>query len=144
MNQIIRYLPFALFMFFFNPAAALAESPGVRVLVTNLSPAAGTVEISLFNSAESFMKAPYLQESVKVAESGDLESGFAGIPEGEYAVVVVHDANDNGKLDNGFLGFGAESYGFSNNARPWFGWPDFEEVKFTVREPGTLVEIDLD
>ena len=84
-----------------------------------------------------------LWQSGKADEYGNFESEFVGLPEGEYAVVVVHDANDNGKLDNGFLGFGGESYGYSNSAQPWFGRPDFEDVKIMVDQPGTMVEIDF-
>jgi uncharacterized protein (DUF2141 family) len=77
-------------------------------------------------------------------EEGQFEVEFSGLPDGEYAVVVVHDANDNGKLDSGFLGFGGENYGYSNNVKPWFGRPDFEDAKFTVDQPETVVEIDFD
>jgi len=127
-----------------NPALALAELPGVRVVVSNLSPITGTVEVSLFDSADSFMVEPYLQQSGTAGEDGSFETEFVSLPDGEYAVVVVHDANDNGKLDTGFLGFGGEGYGFSNNAQTWFGWPDWEDAKIMVDQPATLVEIDLD
>ena len=139
-----KYLQLAFFLLLLSPALALAKLPGVWVMVSGLSPATGTVEISLFDSAESFMKEPYLQQSGPVDEDGSFETKFVSLPDGEYAVVVVHDANDNGKLDNGFLGFGGEGYGFSNNARSWFGWPDFEDAKIMVDQPATLVEIDLD
>jgi uncharacterized protein (DUF2141 family) len=135
---------YGLFVSMLSPAPALAELPGVRVLASNLSPAAGTVEITLFDSAESFLKEPYLQQSGAVDEDGNFQAEFVGLPGGEYAVVVVHDANDNGKLDTGFLGFGGESYGYSNGAHSWFGRPDFEDAKFSVDQPGTLVEIDFD
>jgi uncharacterized protein (DUF2141 family) len=126
------------------PAAVLAELPGVKIIVKNFSATTGTVEISLFDSAATFMQEPYLQESGTVDASGFFEVEFVALPEGEYAVVVVHDANDNGKLDNGFFGFGSEDYGFSNNVRPWLGRPGFDAVKFRVDRPGVVVEIDLD
>ena len=127
-----------------SPTLALADLPSVRVVVSGLSPAAGTVEISLFDSADSFMVEPHLQQSGTAGEDGSFETEFVSLPDGEYAVVVVHDANDNGKLDSGFLGFGGEGYGFSNNAQSWFGWPDFEDAKIMVDQPATLVEISLD
>ena len=139
-----KFIQLAFFMSLLSPAPALAELPGVRVVVSNLSPTTGTVEISLFDSAESFMVEPYLQQSGTAGEDGSFETEFVSLPDGEYAVVVVHDANDNGKLDSGFLGFGGESYGYSNNARSLFGRPDFEDVKILVDQPGTLVEIDFD
>ena len=142
--SFIKYAQFTLFLSLLSPALALAELSGVRVLVSNLSTVTGTVEITLFDSAESFLKEPYLQQSGKAGEDGSFEVEFVELPEGEYAVVVVHDENDNDKLDSGFLGFGGENYGYSNNVKPWFGRPDFEDAKFTVGQPETVVEIDFD
>jgi uncharacterized protein (DUF2141 family) len=138
-----KYLKLAFFISLLSPALVLAELPSVRVVVSGLSPAAGTVEVSLFDSAETFMIEPSLQQSGTAGEDGSFETEFVSLADGEYAVIVVHDANDNGELDSGFLGFGGESYGYSNNVRPWFGRPDFEDVKIMVDQPGTLVEIDL-
>ena len=52
---------------------------------------------------EAYMKA-------SVNDGGPAWVDRACVPNGEYAVIVVHDANDNRKLDNGFLGFGAERF----------------------------------
>ena len=142
--RFTQNIQLALFMSLLSPTLALADLPSVRVVVSGLSPAAGTVEISLFDSADSFMIEPHLQQSGTAGEDGSFETEFVSLPDGEYAVVVVHDANDNGKLDSGFLGFGGEGYGFSNNAQSWFGWPDFEDAKIMVDQPATLVEISLD
>jgi len=134
---------FALILAMLNPLTLMAAPPGVGVVVKNFASTAGTVEVSLFNSAESFLIHPYLQQSGKVGEDGNYSTYFASLPEGEYAVVVVHDANDNGQLDLGFLDFGGEDYSYSNNVRPWFGRPDFDEVKFVVGETDVVIEIDL-
>jgi uncharacterized protein (DUF2141 family) len=134
----------ALVIIWLCPALALAESYDINVMISGLSPTTGTVEVSLFDSAESFLKEPYQQQSGQVDESGRFATEFLALPEGEYAVVAVHDANGNGKLDTGFLGFGGEAYGYSSDAGSWLGRPDFEEAKFVVDQPGALVEIDLD
>jgi uncharacterized protein (DUF2141 family) len=123
-------------------AAGQAETTDVIVRVVDADPAAGTLEISLFNSAETFLKEPYLQTSGAVNEDGTHVARFGKVPPGEYAVVVVHDENGNGKLDTGFLGFGGESYAYSNDAHPLFGRPSFDEVKFAV-DADTRVEITL-
>lgn len=123
-------------------AEVTAEVVDVMVRVVDADPVAGTVEISLFNSAESFLKQPYLQTSGAVNEDGRHVARFGKVPKGEYAVVVVHDENGNGKLDTGFLGFGGESYAYSNDAHPLFGRPGFDEVKFAV-DADTQVEISL-
>ena len=60
------------------------------------------------------------------------------------AVVVVHDANDNKKLDNGILGFGAEAFAYSNGAsNPLFGRASFEDAKIEVNDD-LEIEISLD
>jgi uncharacterized protein (DUF2141 family) len=133
----------ALAALFFNPAIAMAETTSLTISVTNLSPPTGTVEVSLFNTEESFMKDPYRQQSGKCGEKGEYITEFTDLTSGEYAVVVVHDANDNGKLDSGFLGFGGESYGYSNIAPPMFGRPDYEDVKILTASDGNLVEIEV-
>ncbi len=134
----------AIFLALLGPAVVHADLPIITVHVTGFPANTGTVEVSLFDSEESFLKEAMLQESGTIDENGDLEIVFSAVPEGTYAVVVVHDANNNGKLDSGFLGLTGEKYGYSNNVHPWFGRPDFEEVKFTVEQSAVRVEIDLD
>lgn len=124
-------------------AATGDESFDLTVRVVDADPVTGTVEISLFNSAETFLKQPYLQTSGPVNEDGSHQARFGKVPPGEYAVVVVHDENGNGKLDTGFLGFGGESYAYSNDARPLFGRPSFDEVKFAVGS-ATRITISLE
>lgn len=120
-----------------------ADTIDVTVRVVRADPVTGTLEISLFNSADTFLKQPYLQTSGAVNEDGTHMARFGKVPPGEYAVVVVHDENGNGKLDTGFLGFGGESYAYSNDAHPLFGRPSFDDAKFAV-DADTRVEISLD
>jgi uncharacterized protein (DUF2141 family) len=127
-----------------DPPVVFVEITSLAVSIKNLSPPTGTVEVTLFNSAETFMKEPYRQQSGKSNEKGEFITEFTDLTSGEYAVVVVHDANDNGKLDTGFLGFGGESYRFSNNASSWFGRPDYEDAVIVTAPEGNLVEIDFE
>ena len=115
----------------------------IIVRVSDGEPPTGTLEISLFNSAEFFLQNPYLQTSGPINEDGSYHARFGKVPPGEYAVVVVHDENDNGELDTGFLGFGGETYAFSNDVKPLFGRPSFDEVKFAV-SGHTQIQIKLD
>ncbi|MBT8059607.1 MAG: DUF2141 domain-containing protein [Gammaproteobacteria bacterium] len=126
------------------PAVAMAELPGIQITITGAEATEGTFEVSLFDSAESFMKEPFLQMAGVPQEDGSVSAEFVGLVEGDYAVVVVHDANGNGAFDSGFLGIGSEAYGFSNDVRPWFGWPEFEEVRIRVEDPETPVSIRLE
>lgn len=140
-SRIPRLAAFFLAAF---PGIAAAELSSLTVNITDAEPATGTVEVSLFDTAENFLKKTYEQQPCKPAEDGSCSARFAALPEGDYAVVVVHDANDNKKLDNGFLGFGAESFAYSNGARnPLFGRASFDDAKFSLTE-STEIEISLD
>jgi outer membrane protein len=52
---------------------------------------------------------------------------------GDYAVVVLHDGNDNGEVDHNFLGLPTEPLGFSNGFKLglFSGKPTFEKLRFT-------------
>jgi len=116
----------------------------LTVLVHGLKTKSGTVEVSLFDTADSFLKTPIVQQSVTVEENKEISTSFVDLLVGDYAIVVVHDENDDGVLDTGILGFGGESYGYSNNVKPWLGRPDFEAVKFTVSEEDLEIVISLE
>jgi len=126
------------------PVLAQAQLAKLTVTIRGLEPATGKLEVSLFNSAESFLKKPLLQNSEPVDGNEEITTEFVGLVEGDYAVVVVHDENDNGVLDTGFLGFGGESYGYSNNAFSWLGRPSFNAARFTVGSEDQKIVIDLD
>jgi uncharacterized protein (DUF2141 family) len=125
------------------PLTTWAEPKALTVNVSNALPAEGTVEISLFKSAETFMKEIHKQQSGEPDEAGNFSVTFFPLEEGEYAVVVVHDENGNETYDGGILGFGSEGLGYSNNVRQWFFRPDFDEVKFQLNEQSTDIEITL-
>jgi len=124
------------------PSFAHAALPSLEVNVSNALPSEGHIEITLFNSEESFLTKAYLQKSGVPDENGEFTVTFAGLEEGEYAVVVVHDENDNKTYDSGFLGLGSEGLGYSNNVRQWFSRPEYDEVKFSVT--GELTEISIE
>jgi uncharacterized protein (DUF2141 family) len=76
--------------------------------------------------------------------SGEIRGGEASLrfppaAEGRYALVVFHDANDNGRVDHGPLGLPTEQLGFSNGFRPGLlsGLPTFDKLQFELkRAPG--------
>jgi uncharacterized protein (DUF2141 family) len=65
------------------------------------------------------------------AKQGEVTLKFADLPDGKYAVQVMHDQNDNNKLDTNFLGIPSEGYGFSNNPKV-MRRAHFDEALFEV------------
>ncbi len=56
---------------------------------------------------------------------------FEGIPSGTYAIALIHDENNNNKLDTAF-GVPKEGFGFSRNPPIHFGPPSFASAQFAV------------
>ncbi|GHD15598.1 DUF2141 domain-containing protein [Tianweitania populi] len=57
---------------------------------------------------------------------------FPNLPAGTYAVAVIHDENNNGKLDTNFVGIPKEGIAVSNNAVPKFSAPKFRDAGFVL------------
>lgn len=102
----------------------------LTVVVKNIEVSKGSVVLAVFNNENSFLKKPAAQQVIK-ASSGIVEFSFS-LPEGDYAVAIYQDVNDNRKLDKNWLGIPKEPYGFSNNFRPKFSAPGFNDCKFTI------------
>jgi uncharacterized protein (DUF2141 family) len=74
----------------------------------------GDVIVNLFERGSEFPDGDPL-ESFKAKTSKSDGYALFKVQKGQYAVAVIHDHNSNGKEDSGFLGFGGEGYGYSNN-----------------------------
>ncbi len=61
------------------------------------------------------------------------EVDLTGLPPGKYAVVCYHDENSNGKFDEGPFRMPKEGYCFSNNVKPRFSAPKFDECSFDYK-----------
>ena len=123
-------------LFLFTPlllATAVTAQTKVTVQVTNFENNKGTCFICLYNNAAAFSGkgGPVATATVGIANKTATAS-FENVPEGTYAVSVIHDANNNGKFDTNFLGIPKEGYGASKNKLPFAAAPKFEENKFTV------------
>ena len=56
---------------------------------------------------------------------------FSGVPEGRYAVALLHDENANGKADMALV-VPREGFGFSRNPAVRFGPPAFARAAFAI------------
>lgn len=61
------------------------------------------------------------------ARKGTIDIEFAKLAPGNYAIAVVHDADDNGEMTFNMFGMPTEAYGFGNNARGVLKAPGFDE-----------------
>ncbi len=122
--------------------AGAARAGTLSVHIDDVKAAQGTVMISLFNAADTFMKKPVASQALPALKEG-VTAVFTDLPEGEYALAAYHDANGNGKLDMNLMGIPIEPYAFSNNAMGQMGPPTFAQAKFALPAGGADLRVSL-
>lgn len=118
-----------------------AVAADLKVNITDINEDKGHILIGLYASEKAYKTGKASFHSKVKATKGEEFTVFENLPNGEYAIKIFHDENDNNKLDFNIMGIPKESYGFSNNVG-MFGAPKYKEAKFTVNE-STVIEIDL-
>lgn len=111
-----------------------AQDSGITITVTveNIKSNEGKVLISLHNS-ETFMRADGLDNVESSIENNKATLVFKNVKPGEYALLAMHDENENYMMDFEASGMPKESFGLSNNPMS-FGPPQFNEAKFAVND----------
>lgn len=115
----------------------------ITITVKNVNNTDGVVAAALYNDEDEFPGGVmFMGESKSLRSSGSLEITFENVPDGDYAIALLHDANENEDLDMNDQGMPLEGFGFSNGAMGDMGPPDFDQAAFTV-DGDVAVEIRL-
>ncbi|MBL0742398.1 DUF2141 domain-containing protein [Chryseolinea lacunae] len=118
------------------------QGVNLEVVVKNVKGTKGNIRVGLFTNEESFLKTPAEGKIVKATE-GTVTVQFTDLNPGDYAISVIHDANENGKLDSNGLGIPKEGFAFGNNAMGSFGPPSFEKAKVAVTAESLTCTVDM-
>jgi len=101
----------------------------------------GDVLFALYNRAgsipdENYTKSFRLLKGKISAESAEVT--FEGLPRGKYAVSILHDEDENGKIKKGFI-LPKEGVGFSNfNSINIRNKPSFQKASFELKNNLTV------
>jgi uncharacterized protein (DUF2141 family) len=127
-----------------GPAQTSEATLQLTVRITHLSSDKGKVAVALFDSDKDFpdQKRALQGKMVKIA-SGRAKVVFHGLRPGLYAIAVLHDENENLKMDFNFLGMPLEGYGFSNDASGFLGPPSFGDAAFRLKAKSSGVAIKI-
>ena len=108
------------------------ENIGVTVTVTieNVLNDDGTI-LAALHSVDTFMKGPGIINAEHSAKSGEITMTFENVKPGTYAIMVIHDANDNKRMDREANGMPKEHYGMTGDDMT-MGPPSFDAAKFEV------------
>ncbi len=119
----------------------------LRITVTLPANSSGPIAFLIFASRSGFPdnKGKALRSGFEPAASGASSTTFdAGpLPPGRYAVSIYQDVNGNHRLDRGLLGIPREPVGASNNPKPSFGPPRFEQCAFQIDHADRTISISL-
>jgi len=117
----------------------------ITVDMSDIRNSDGNVKITLFDTSEG-----YPEDTGSVAEyaysdivDGKASCKFEGIAAGTYAIIILHDEDQDGDMTFNAVGIPKEGVGVSNNAKMKFGPPKWEDSKFEVPESGATQSIKM-
>ena len=111
------------------------ETCSLTVDVSELRNSEGIVQFALYNREDAFPDEHYKKYFKKL--TGNIINGastvtFENLPEGKYAVNILHDENNDGKIKKGII-LPKEGIGFSNYKSIGFSnRPKFSKASFSV------------
>ncbi len=131
-----------------TPAPAPSQNTAtLTVHITGIRNAAGKIGVLLFQDAKGFpleFASAVAAKRVEIdAKTLSADAVFERIPQGVYAIAVLHDDNLTGKMEFDSGGVPTKGYGVSNNPARRDAPPTPEEAKFTVDKPDAAIEIKL-
>jgi len=137
-------------------AACAARASELRVTVTGVRSDTGELLVGLYENAKGFEGAIAAAEKSGLmadrnrlvgvamrAQPGSQQAVFAQLRPRQYAVIVLHDENDNGRLDADAMGVPIEGYGFSNNVHGFLSAPSFDAAAVTIGDADENIAISL-
>lgn len=120
-----------------------AQQGSIKLEVRNIETPEGQLYVSLYNKSKGFLKEGTEFRKLKFdIKDNDFICCMEELPEGDYAVAIYHDKNEDGECNTNWLGIPTEGYGFSRNFKPIIAPPSFKRVKIKVKGE-TLVKIKM-
>lgn len=139
----MKTLAFTIAFAFISILGFSQETKGKTITITidQIKNNKGHILLGL-HSTETFMKTDALQKVKSEIIDGKIVATFTNIKPGNYAVLVLHDANDNENMDFDPNGMPIETYGMSNNPT-LMGPPKFSDAQFEVTNKDLEFAINL-
>ncbi|HEV2247683.1 MAG TPA: DUF2141 domain-containing protein, partial [Terriglobia bacterium] len=122
------------------PSRASGQGYTLTITAEGVSSSKGVVGVLIFNSPQGWPtdNARAFRAVAVPAHPGSVEIQISDLPPGDYAVVVLHDLNENRKLDRTWYGKPKEQWGMSENPPVHFSAPGFDKARFTLDRDETI------
>lgn len=121
-------------------AATAAEAARLTVACDNLQPK-GAILAALYSNADDYAANKNARFARAEVTGAQATLTFADLPEGEYAIKMFHDLNNDGQMNTNPFGMPTEPFAFSNNAVGNMGPAKWDAAHFAVTAPVTTQNI---
>ena len=121
------------------------KSAELVIKILNIEENNGLIHFAIYDKPEFFPEneGKKIGFKKKITELINDQVTITDLEESFYAVAIYHDKNSNNKFDT-FLSIPQEKFGFSNDAKVFFGPPSFDEASFFLEKNQRLkTEISL-
>jgi len=124
---------------------AVPDGITITVDIAKLRNSDGMAQVTLYDKEDEFLSEDSeTARIVRVEIEGDKSScQFSGVKPGKYAVALMHDEDGDGKMKKSLIGLPKEGIGMSNDAKPKFGPPKWEDAVFEVGEEDVSITISM-
>ena len=141
----MNYLYLVFSLLFALETLGQSNPTNLQVSISGASSDTGSIRILVFSKPSGFPdQVKQAVRSISLpSKNGKASFKLTDLPTGTYAIGVIHDQDNNGKLSTNAVGYPTEKFGFSNNPKVYFGPPSFEKATFVLGKTAVLVEISL-
>lgn len=122
-----------------EPAAEPAAKPAadtatgqLSITISGIKKPEGIIAIEVLRGEAQFDGEGSTASMLIPAQVPALNVTLGPLPAGEYAIRVMQDIDEDGKLKTNMIGMPKEPWGMSNNATGKFGPPTWKDARFAL------------
>ena len=105
-----------------------SDATNLVVSINSINSDEGKILAQVFKGKDNYKNGKAEASIIIPAKKGENSFSFQNLTDGEYAVRLFHDTNDNNNLDTNVFGMPTEGYGFSNKAVGNFGPAKYKDM----------------
>ncbi|RYZ77170.1 MAG: DUF2141 domain-containing protein [Proteobacteria bacterium] len=124
--------------------AMAAPKADLTISISGMRNAKGSVLVAVFKDGVGFPSDnDKAHDNLKLTPGQAQKFVLEDLPPGDYAIALLHDENNNGRMDKKAVFLPKEGFGFSNDAMGTMGPPSYKKAKFTVTAPKTSIRLKM-